>query len=154
MERARLVVFAALLSAALAHSIQYPKRDRLRLSTAQIRLDVDYSISDEDARALREILRKPITDYLVQQATHFAVLTVDGVAVKLVVQRVTPMEAGVHVELAAAVARPHHVRFEDRHKDRRITVPVEVVLDGLQLASPLPPQPFVFADHPLEMDLK
>ena len=103
---------------------------------------------------LRQILKRPITDYLVQQATHFVAITVDGKGAEFKIARVVGMDEGVHVELTCAAVHARHVRFADRHKDRRITVPVEVALDGLELAKALPPQPFVFADHPLDLDLK
>jgi hypothetical protein len=152
MDRAWVVVvFASLAS---AHSLNVPKRDRLLISASEIRLTVDYSISAEEARTLRQIMRRPIRDHLVREATHFAALTVDGKAVALTIDKVTELPEAVRVELTAKVARPKRVRFFDRHKDRRITVPVEVVLEGLEAVRPLPPQPFVFADHPLELDLK
>jgi hypothetical protein len=143
-----------LASWAGAHEIRYPKRDKLAISPTEIRVVIEYSVSREDARMLRQILRRPITDYLVQQATHFVVLAVDGEKRALKTVTVVGLDEGVRVELSAEVNHPRQVHFQDRHKNRHITVPVEVVVEGLKVTSKLPPQPVVFADHPLDLDLK
>jgi len=152
MERAGIVMLLASLAG--AHELKFPKRDKLAISPAEIRVTIDYSVSAEDARTLRQILRRPITDYLVQQATHFVVLAVDGRKTELKVVSVVGLDEGVRVEMSAQVTHPRQVHFQDRHKNRRITVPVEISVEGLQLLTPLPPRPFVFADHPLDLDLK
>lgn len=152
MERAWIVMLLASLAG--AHEIKYPKRDKLAISPTEIRVTLEYSVSREDARMLREILRRPITDYLAQQATHFVVLAVDGEKRALKTVNVVGFDEAVRVELVAEVSHPRHVHFQDRHKNRHVTVPVEVSVEGLQVISALPPQPFVFADHPLEVDLK
>jgi hypothetical protein len=153
MVRAGAVIF--LCSLALAHDVKYPKRDRLELSATRARLIIEYLVPPADAPALKQIFRgRDPTQYLVQQATAFAALTIDGKKTPLHVDKTTLFDLGVRIELSAPIEKPRRVQLADRHKDRRISVPVEVVLDGLELKNALDPQPFVFADHPLELDLK
>jgi hypothetical protein len=176
MDRARLALALLAISAtAAAHTEKFPKRDRLQLSAGGARLAIDYLIPGDEARALREVFdrdhsgalddkeRAQLGEYLAQQAARFAALTVDGAPVALARAGFEPeLGAGgetpiaVTVRLAAPLALGpgrHHVRFADRHKDRRVTVPVAVALDGLSLATPLAPQPFVFDEHPLDFDV-
>jgi len=153
MVRAGALIFFA--SLAFAHDVKYPKRDRLELSALRAKLTIEYVIPPADAPALKQIFRgRDMTGYLVAQATHFLALSVDGKNVQLHIDKREAFDLGVRVELSAPLGKFHHVKLEDRHKDRRISVPVEVILDGLQIENSLDPQPFVFADHPLRIDLK
>jgi len=179
MDRAGLAVILVALagSTAAAHSEQFPKRDRLALAPSGARVVIDYSIpAGDEARALRELFdrdhsgaldereRAQLGEYLAQQAARFVALTVDGAAAAL--ERVSAEPAlgasanaglTVTVTLAARVALgagEHRVRFADRHKDRRVTVPVALALDGLRATTRLDPQPFVFADHPLDFTIE
>jgi hypothetical protein len=175
MDRARIAVALCLMaSLAAAHDENYPKRDRITLSHSTVKLTLDFAVpAGDDARALRQIFDKDrsgklsdeeaakLTDYLVRQTVNFVVVTVDGKRVVPKFDKVTAdppgsgrERLGVRVEMSAPVKEPHHIKLEDRHKDRRLNIPVEVVLDGVELKSTLPPQSFVFAEHPLELDLK
>jgi len=174
MDRARLAVamLALCAHAASAHVEPFPKRDRLALSPTSARITIDYLIpAGEDARTLRELFDRDhsgalddaehaqLVEYLAQQATHFTTLTIDGAPISLHRESITPAidprangPLAITVTLAAPLATPpRHVRFADRHKDRRITIPVAVTLDHLSAA--LPPLPTTFQDHPLEFDL-
>ena len=73
------------------------------------------------------------------------------VAVEADAQGSATARLGIRLVMAAKAVVGHAVRFSDQHKDRTVTVPVVVALaDGLALSSALPPQPVVFAAHPLE----
>jgi hypothetical protein len=168
------IAFLLVASPATAHDEKYPKRDRITLSNSTIRLTLDFAVpAGDDARALRQLFDSDrsgtlndgesgkLTDYLVRQAANFVIVSVDGKRLTPKFEKVTAEaigtgreRLGVRVEMVAPVKEPHHVKLEDRNKDRRFNIPVEVVLDGVELKSALPPQPFVFADHPLELDLK
>jgi hypothetical protein len=172
MDRAGLVIaLVALAGAALAHEEKFPKRDRLELRPDGARVVLDYAIpAGDDARALREIFdrdhsgsldereRVQLVEYLALQASHFVELRVDGRRVALARSALEPdpigggtARLGVRVVLTATTPITRSVQFSDRHKDRRITVPVEIVpAGGLTIASALTPQPFVFAEHPVE----
>jgi hypothetical protein len=174
MDRARFAVAMLVLCAhaASAHVEPFPKRDRLALSPTGARVTVEYLIpAGQDARTLRELFdrdhsgaledgeRAQLVEYLAQQATRFTTLAINGDAVTLRRESLTPAidahpngPLAITVTLAAPLtAPPRHVRFSDRHKDRRITIPVTVALDHLTAA--LPPLPTTFQDHPLEFDL-
>lgn len=181
MDRARpAVVFASLAALAVsavagAHAVKYPKRDRLVLAPSEIRLVIDYLVpAGDEARALREIFdrdrsgalddseRAALGEYLAAQASHFAALTVDDRAVPLARVAADPDlgaggagPLGTTVTLAARVALDgaHRVKLVDRHKDRRVDVPVEVVFDRVALQSKLPPLPLLGADKVLELEV-
>jgi hypothetical protein len=150
-----LLVTIALEICCLAHEVRYPKRDRLELSATRAKLTIEYVVPPVDAPALKQIFRdRDMTSYLVEQALHFVALSADGKNLAMHIDNTESFDLGVRVEMSAAIDRPHRVKLEDRHKDRRVNVPVEVILDQLQLRNSLDPQPFVFADHPLIIDLK
>jgi hypothetical protein len=175
MDRAGIVIACcALAAAATAHTERHPKRDRLELSRTRARLVLDYAIpAGDDARALREIFdrdrsgaldeseRLAVKKYLAAQASHFATLSVDGRGVAFAeVESLADLEPTATGRLAvrltfeaplALTGGSHQVRFVDRHKDRRISVPLVLVLDGLISATRLPPQPWLDEAHPLEI---
>jgi hypothetical protein len=151
----------------------------LELTPARVRLVVDYAIAaGVEARALREIFdrdrsgahdaaeKAQLTAYLVEQATHFASVAVDGRALALARAAAEPDfgpgadgRLGVLVTLEAAAALggggAHRVRLADRHKDRRVTVPVTIAPSGgVTLAGAIDPQPYVFVDHPLDVEVR
>ncbi len=181
MDRAgRPVTFFALALAfasglAGAHAVKYPKRDRLVLTPTEIRVAIDYLVpAGDEARALREIFdrdrsgaldaaeRAQLAEYLAAQATHFAALAVDDRAVPLARVAADPDlgaggagPLGTTVTLAAPVALDgeHKIKFADRHKDRRVDVPVEVAFERVALLSKLPPLPMLGADKTLELQV-
>ena len=159
-------------SLAHAHSERYPKRDRLELRADGATLIVDYAVPrGEDARALREIFdrdRSQLLDsnelaalgrYLADQATHFIALTLDDQPLAL--ERDAPQtdleplpdgRLAVRVVLRARYEPgKHDLLFKDRHKDRRIAVPLELALEGVHKDSSLPPQPLLDAAHPIRI---
>jgi len=170
----RLAVALALVGATTrvhAHPEPYPKRDRLELRRDRITLIIDYAIADSDeAHALWDAFdrdrsgvldddeRARLAAYLADQAARFARLDVDGAPRVLTRVRATPRLSPARLETqlvleAQLTTAPRRVQLADRHKDRRITVPVELVADGVTPASALPPGPYVFADHPLVIEL-
>jgi hypothetical protein len=179
MDRARLaviVVACGFASTAAAHDTKYPKRDRLELSPAGARVIVDYVIpAGDEARALRELFdrdrsgaldereRAQLAEYLAVQAARFVALSVDGAPVPFARTAIDPAlgetaiaPLAVTVTLVAAVLLAdgeHRVRFGDRHKDRRVDVPVALAFNRLRVTSRLEPQPFVSAAHALELSV-
>jgi hypothetical protein len=152
-----------------AHEERYPKHDRIELSPTKIVLVLDYAVpAGEDARALRRLLGERVGAHLIALATHFVAVWLDGRSVPVrqiaaAIDRGAGRDAdplGVRVTLAAevALAGRHTLRLADRHKDRRIAVPVTLSVERVRVVGALPPQPFVDGDHPLdftvESDLK
>jgi|GEM_PF-3565431 len=173
MDRARLVALLCAVAGAggvaAAHVEQYPKRDRLELRPTGVRLVIDYAVPPgEDARTLRKIFDRDhsgaldadeyaaLGKALGDEARRFLSLTVDGQAVSFRAET-HPGPAGqgnerlvVELSLEANVAVHGKLILEDRHKDRRILVPVTVVTQGVKLAS-LPSLVTVSTGHPLEL---
>ncbi len=154
-----------------AHEEHNPKRDHLTLRPDGVRVVLEYAIPEgEDARGLREQFdrdhsgalddgeRAQLVEYLAAQASRFVQLQIDGhrVALARVALEADAAGAGlarlgVRLVMKADVPVVGVVRFSDRHKDRQVTVPVVVTTEGgLTVAAGLAPQPFVFADHPLQ----
>jgi hypothetical protein len=167
-------VLAALLLAgttAHAHPEPFPKRDRLELHRDRITLTIDYVIAAPDeARALADAFDRDrsgaldaeessrLSAYLADQAAQFARVEVDGAALPWVRLSATPwlsrerLETRLVLEVRWAGAA-RRVQFSDRHKDRRVTVPVQLVSDGVDVVRGLSPGPYVFAGHPLTLEL-
>jgi hypothetical protein len=154
--RALAFIFTlALAMAAPAHE-RLAKQDRLLLRPDGATLIIDYAVGGADARALRERMAAPeIERWLESQAVRFAALTVDGAALPLarVESRAELGEAlAVHVVLTAKLALApgrHRVRFADRHKDRRVAVPLALSAERLRIEG-APPRPLLDGAHPLD----
>lgn len=154
--RARVIVTVAALQCCIAafasaHRERYPKRDVLTLERTRVVLSIDYVVPrGELAAGLRRVFdrdrdgelgdkeRGQLARHLAREATAFLSLTVDGRAARLT-ERTAMLDAtggederlSLHVELAAdAPLDPgdHTLRLADRHKDRRISVPLAVKL--------------------------
>ena len=174
MVSARLVALALMASAvAAAHVEQYPQRDVLTLRPSGARLVISYAIpAGEDARTVRKAFDRDhdgtldpgeyraLATALAEQARHFAALSVDDAAVTLRLVGTEPGPPGkdnerlvveVTLEAKLDLTKAHRVVLEDRHKDRRIQVPITVVVEKLQLANV--PQAHVSVGHPLQLDL-
>jgi len=169
-----LALATALLGgAARAHTEKFPKRDRLTLRPDGATLVLDYAIPQgSDARALREIFDRDrsgaldppevaaLTRYLADQATHFVKLTLDDQPVALARGAPEPDlspgfdgRLGVRVTLTArfSLGGRHRLQFADRHKDRRLAVPLELAFDRVVPESHLPPLPLL--DEKTAIDL-
>jgi hypothetical protein len=175
VDRAGIVILLGVLAAAAAaHTEKNPKRDRLELSPTRARVVLDYAIpAGPDAQALREIFdrdrsgtldaaeQQAVAKYLATQAAHFASLTIDGKPIAIAqVESLADLEPApqgrlaVRLTLEAALALApgtHTVRFADRHKDRRKSVPLTLALDGVVNQTSLPPLPFLDEAHALEI---
>ena len=163
MDAPRLAVGALLVAVGLAgaHPAALPKADRL-LIDRRVTLTIDYRVAGDVARTLRRIVgddRRRLARHLAREATAFLELTVDG-------QRRRPEitaasvgldddSIGVQIELrCGAPLGPgaHTLILADRHKDRRISVPVTIVLGPQMHFTRPPPFPaFVDAGHRLEL---
>ncbi|MSP59339.1 MAG: hypothetical protein EXR72_03180 [Myxococcales bacterium] len=172
-----LLTLAALLASApaVAHEDRIPKRERLTLSSGSASLNIEYAVPRGDvARALAGIFdrdrsgdleageRALLGRHLAREATAFVALTVDGVTVVLLPGAAPTVTVGgrdgpllIVCDLAATVALTpgaHRVVLSDRHKDRRVVIPVEVHLgDRLTWRARPAPLPSVDAAHPLDL---
>ncbi len=174
MVSARLVAVLLMSSAvAAAHVEQFPQRDTLELRPSGARLIISYAIpAGEDARTLRKVFDRnhdgalDVAEYralataMADQARHYASLTVDGTPVAMAPIGSNPGPPGkdnerlvveVTLEAAQDLTKARRIILQDRHKDRRILVPVTVVVEKLQLASVTAAN--VSVGHPLELDL-
>jgi hypothetical protein len=175
---AALVLLLCLPARAHGHAETAPKRDRLELRRDGARLELEYAVPEgEEARALRRLFdldrsgalepaeQARLGEHLARLATLFLRLTLDGRALPLVRTGADWGLGGAGAERlvvrVTTVARaelgdgPHLLRIEDRHKDRRVVVPLTVRLQGLALeGAPLPPVPALRSDGPLELRLR
>jgi hypothetical protein len=146
----------------------------------EVRVVLDYAVPGGDqAQALRRIFDRDrsgalnareqaaLRAYLIEEATHFLALEIDGVLVALrgVGEDPAPLGDGVgggrlevEVTLAAQVTlgdRRHRLVLSDRHKDRRQVVPVAVSIEGLQpiYKEPRAPLQLLGEGRPLELEL-
>ncbi len=177
-----LIFAAALVPSARAHKEEFPKRDALLIESDRVTLTVQYLVpASDEAEVLRRLFDRDrsgqleaaeqaaLRSYLSVQASAFVQLTLDGKALPLKQERVElgPVGGGGRQEglsavltlsaalPAAALASGHHrLRLADRHKDRRVAVPLRVVARGLRVASHLPPLPLLDAGHAAELELE
>ena len=177
-----LLFAAALAPSARAHKEEFPKRDALLIEPDRVTLTVQYLVpASDEAEVLRRLFDRDrsgqleaaeqaaLRSYLSVQASAFVQLTLDGKTLPLKQERVElgPVGGGGRQEglsavltlsaalPAAALASGHHrLRLADRHKDRRVAVPLRVVARGLRVASHLPPLPLLDAGHAAELELE
>lgn len=127
------------------HEIAVPKIDRVVVSTAGVRVQVEYAIDprrSEDLRriydrnrsgTLDEIEREPLQAWLRLVATRHLALTVDGRRLGLVEERAAfeGLEGQMHATfvlgtgLAVAPGR-HELAVRDRDRDAAVRVPVTI----------------------------
>ena len=176
MDRTWTLILPLLLhlpAPALGHKEPNLKHDTLLLSPQGVRVTVDYVVpAGDEARTLRRIFdqdhsgelsageQSALGALLLEQATHFLRVDVDGKEVTLQRER-TDLQLGEgeggRIAFTATVMAQirlgdgeHALRITDRHKDRKETVPAVVKTDGVRLLSALMPQPSLFQGHPLE----
>jgi hypothetical protein len=171
VRRAGALALLLVAGAAVAHPEPFPRRDRLELSPGGARLQLDYAIAPGiDADGLREQFdrdgrrgldaaeRAQLVAYLADEAARFTALSVDGKPVALARAGVeSDLGAGLRVRVTLTARLrlddgPHRLRLADRHKDRRLAVPVTIALDRL-VARALPSEARVDAGHALDLEV-
>jgi hypothetical protein len=181
---AAAVAFAFAARAA-AHEERTPKREELRLSPSEARLRIAYAVPagdlagtlsrlfDRDRDGVLSLAeRAELARHLVREALAFLRLSVDGKPVvvalsadstealaALLTREARPDgEVAVTFEAGAPLALgggAHAIELRDRHKDRRVVIPVRV-----SLAPPLrwrhrpAPLPTVDEKHPLVLEIE
>lgn len=179
-----LIFAAALVPSARAHKEEFPKRDALLIEPDRVTLTVQYLVpASGEAEVLRRLFDRDrsgqleaaeqaaLRSYLSVQASAFVQLMLDGKPLPLQQERVElgPIggggggrQDGLSAVLTLSAALPsealasgqHRLRLADRHKDRRVAVPLRVVARGLRVASHLPPLPLLDAGHAAELELE
>lgn len=170
-------LFALFLCAggdAHAHRVEFPKRDTLRVARDRLTLQVEYVVqSADEARVLRQLFdrdrsgsldaqeQRALLAHLARQATAFVKLEFDGKPLELHEERAQLGGDGASVDIllsALLKEKPdegrHHLRVRDRHKDRRIAVPLRIFGEQTRVVSPLPPLPLLDEDHAVDFDLE
>ena len=163
MDAPRIAIGALLVAAGLAeaHPVATAKQDRLQVDR-EVTLTIDYRLAGDVARTLLRIVgddRPRLARHLAREATAFLELTVDGQRRPLEISAATVgLEGdsiGARLELRfGAPLEPgaHALILADRHKDRRISVPVAIVLGPrARFARPPPLAAFVDGAHRLEL---
>jgi hypothetical protein len=140
-------------SSALAHTIDTPKSDLVRLEPGSVTVIVDYVVPATEAENLRAIYdtdrdrklapreRAGMIAWMSLAATHFLAVDVDGAALALTedesARAVDGLDDGngdLHGTFVMRAKLPrkgaHTLSVRDRHKDATIPVPVRVVLVG------------------------
>lgn len=173
------LILGALLFSAVAsgHKEEFPKRDALLIEAGQLTLTVQYMVpASEEAEVLRRLFDRDrsgqleaaeqaaLRGYLSAQASAFVKVALDGKALQLRQERVELGPIGAQREALSAtltLSLPlsltpgrHQLRFSDRHKDRRVQVPLRVSAPGLRLRSNLPPLPLLDEWHAAELELE
>lgn len=166
LARGLAVALTFVCAIAFGHAIKTPKRDRVTLSRDGIVVVCEYLVGADDARQLRAVLqndRARIERYLISQATHFLRVSVEGKELALErsdarfsIDGGPASNFAVIVSMSASIALGTGARIvlSDRHKDRGVTVPVIVEVKDALTLEPLPPQPFVFDEHPLTLHVR
>jgi len=172
---ARLFFALLFLRSALsfAHAVEFPKRDTLRLSRQGLTLRVQYVVQTSDeAQVLRRLFdrdrsgsldareRQALLSHLCRQATAFLRLSFDGKSIDLITDRAELGEdaASVDIILSAPLIEKltsgrHQLRLFDRHKDRRIAVPIRISANEVRIHSALPPLVLLAAEKPLDLEV-
>jgi len=173
---ARLVftLFGAWCATCFAHAVEFPKRDALRLSRDRVSLRVQYVVSTSDeAQVLRRLFdrdrsgaledpeRQALLQHLCRQATAFVRLSLDGQPIELAIEHAelgadsTSADILLSAPLIEKLGRGRHqLRLFDRHKDRKVAVPLRVFSRDLQIHSALPPLVMLDESRPLEMSIE
>ena len=182
--RALLAGLSATLAVALAapdaaaHRERYPKRLAVAIAREGVAVTIDYGVPrgelsaslrrlfDRDrSGALDDKERAQLSRQLTREATAFLELTLDGRPLALR-PRTAALDAGggederlsLHLELSAERALPpgdHRLRVADRHKDRRVAVPLAVTLGaGVSYRARPPLLLTVDGDRPATLELR
>lgn len=181
VSRLALPLCALLFSAAAAaHKEEFPKRDALLIEPDRLTLTVQYLVpASDEAEVLRRIFDRDrsgelnaaeqdaLRHYLSVQASAFVQLRLDGKPVALREERMElgpiggrrdALSAVLTLSAALPVAPPlhgrHQLRFSDRHKDRKVLVPLRITARGLRILSSLPPLPLLSEGHAAELELE
>ncbi len=148
----------AMLASASAHGPVPPRADRVLVTSGAITVEQRVSLDDAEAVRLKEQLDDPSREVLtrwLEARLRFLRIRADGVELPLVTvdERLDLGPPGLGLLWSRRVVVPAGARVlvEDRDKDPRISVLVEVLLDGQSLRSPIPRPALLFADHPLAL---
>lgn len=173
---AALIFFALLSSSALAHAhgVELPKRDALLIKKDRVSIRVQYVVANNDeARVLLRLFdrdrsssldapeRDALRAHLCRQATSFLRLELDGKPLSLIEDHAELGSdlASVDIILSAPLIEKqergrHQLRLFDRHKDRRVVVPVRVTGNEVRIVSQLPPLTMLDAGQALEVSFE
>lgn len=177
----RIIGLGLLFVSAVAagHKEEFPKRDALLIEPGRLTLTVQYVVpASEEAEVLRHLFDRDrsgqlegaeldaLRSYLSTQASAFVKLALDGKALQLKQEQIElgPIPIDARREALSAVLTlslplslspgRHQLRFSDRHKDRRVQVPLRISGRGLRVRSNLPPLPLLDEGHVAELELE
>lgn len=147
------------LLGAQAHAPTFPKRDQLHIDPGSVALTVEYEVAGDEAVQLARLFDRDrsgrldagecsaLRDSLAQVAVAFARLDWDGQPLPLARRdAVLRCDGAGPLLLQATWVAPlpvraspteeeagHRLRLTDRHKDRRVAVPLRITVDGVRI---------------------